>query len=81
MDIPGELIVPMPNCDHKSICRFSSETSSSHKTVWGVIQEWADAAKSVILSELCNIPVYRREKNLDSASLGVEYPAATTRVA
>jgi hypothetical protein len=42
LDIPGELILPMLNCDHKRICRFNSETSSRYKMVWGVLQEWAD---------------------------------------
>ena len=45
MDILGERIIPMPNCDHKSICRFSDERSASYKSVWGVLREWADEAK------------------------------------
>jgi len=45
MDIAGERIIPMPDCDHKSICRFSEETSSSYKSVWGVLQDWADEAR------------------------------------
>jgi hypothetical protein len=45
MDIAGERIIPMPNCDHRSICRFNDETSGNYKSVLGVLQDWADETK------------------------------------
>ena len=45
MDIAGERIVPMPDCDHKSICRFGAETSTGYKTILGVLQDWAEPSK------------------------------------
>jgi hypothetical protein len=45
MGVAGERIIPMPNCDHKSICRFSDETSGGYKSIWGVLRDWADETK------------------------------------
>lgn len=45
MGLPDERIVPMHGCDHKTICRFESETSSGYQSILGVLQGWADVAK------------------------------------
>jgi hypothetical protein len=42
---PEERIVPMHGCDHRTICRFEAETSNGYKSILGVLQDWADAAK------------------------------------
>lgn len=43
MDVARERIIPMPGCDHRTICRFPRKDSSGYKTVLGVIQEWVSA--------------------------------------
>ena len=42
MDIPGERIVPMQGCDHRSICRFAGESSEGYKAIMSVLLEWAE---------------------------------------
>lgn len=42
MNIPSERIVPMPGCDHRSICRFSGHHSESYKRVSNVLQDWIE---------------------------------------
>lgn len=42
MDTAGERIIPMQSYDHRSICRFSGESSEGYKSVLGVIQDWIE---------------------------------------
>ena len=42
MGIPGEIIINMMGCNHREICRFSNESSSSYKAVLGVLREWTE---------------------------------------
>jgi hypothetical protein len=49
MDIPGERIVHMDGCDHRSICRFSDKTGNSYRCVLGVLKPWAKEARRGML--------------------------------
>ena len=40
MDIADERIVPMHGCDHRSICRFTGQSSESYKNILSVLQDW-----------------------------------------
>ena len=42
MEIPGERILPMLNCNHQNIRKFSEEISDGYKTVLEVIQYWVE---------------------------------------
>lgn len=42
LDVADERYIPMPGCDHSSICRFPSKNSESYQTVLGVLQDWVE---------------------------------------
>ncbi|KAI9774712.1 MAG: hypothetical protein M1839_001673 [Geoglossum umbratile] len=50
MGVAGERIIPMPNCDHKSICRFGGETSGGYKSRYS--KDKTDAVSDRILFSL-----------------------------
>jgi hypothetical protein len=45
MDILGEIIVPMSDCDHRGICLFAGKKSSSYRSVLNVLRDWAEEEK------------------------------------
>lgn len=49
MDIAGKRIVPMQGCDHRSICRFASESSEGYKAILNVLLEWAEGTQSKLV--------------------------------
>ncbi|OBT96248.1 hypothetical protein VE01_05769 [Pseudogymnoascus verrucosus] len=52
MDVARERIIPMPGCDHRTICRFPRRDSNGYKTVLGVLREWVS-----VINEAENVPI------------------------
>jgi hypothetical protein len=44
LNTPDERVVPMQNCDHRNICRFSGPESKSYQRVCGILKEYAGEA-------------------------------------
>lgn len=42
MGVADERIVPMPGCDHRSVCRFAGESSGGYKSIIGVLPDWVE---------------------------------------
>ncbi|KAN0101984.1 Ankyrin repeat-containing domain protein [Hyaloscypha variabilis] len=42
MNVPDEIILPMHDCDHSSICRFDGAHSWGYKAIVNVLQDWLD---------------------------------------
>jgi hypothetical protein len=45
MNIPDEIIQPMPGCNHNNICKFGGASSGGYKTVLNVLKDWVDELK------------------------------------
>jgi hypothetical protein len=41
MDVSNEVLIPMPGCDHRTICRFESDKIEAYQNVLGILQEVA----------------------------------------
>lgn len=39
LDFPGEVIIPMDGCDHRTLCRFSDEKDSNYRVILSRIRE------------------------------------------
>ena len=64
MDIPGERIVPMMNCNHKNICRFGEESSEGYQTILGVLRDWVEELDQSQLLVIWNYYLFEERKML-----------------
>jgi hypothetical protein len=71
LDFPGEVIIPMDGCDHRTVCRFSDEKDSNYRVIMSRIREligqYAFTEKKIIREQVNTVPLFLIKVAIESA--------------